>query len=340
MAVMLMEKVHEKVGVRAAAGIGTNLYLAKIALDITAKHADDFIGILDEDSYRETLWEHRPLTDFWRVGPGTAERLAGIGITTMGQLANADEDLLYDMFGIDAELLIDHAWGTEPVTIADIKAYKPKSNSLTSGQVLMRDYTVEEGRLIIREMAEELCLDMVRKNLQTTSMSIYVGYAKQPAEKASRGAVPARNAGSPQEMRAYYGSLPSVRGSISVPVATNAISDLVPRILQLYEEITDEKRMIRRFFVHCNDVSENTGEEQLSMFGSQDMAGGMKDPENGIKAAETAEKEKADSIAIQKTMVDIKKRFGKNAIFKSADLKEEATALERNMQIGGHKSGE
>jgi Nucleotidyltransferase/DNA polymerase involved in DNA repair len=152
MAEFLMGEVYRETGIRATCGIGTNLYLTKIALDITAKHSSDFIGYLDEELYIKTLWDHRPLTDFWRIGPGIAKRLENCNIFTMGQLAHADEELLYGTFGIDAELLIDHAWGREPVTIADIKAYKSKTNSITSGQVLMRDYSFEEGKLIIRKI--------------------------------------------------------------------------------------------------------------------------------------------------------------------------------------------
>jgi len=318
MAVFLMEKVYERVGVRATAGIGTNLYLAKIALDITAKHAKDFIGELDEESYRRTLWDHRPLTDFWRIGPGTAKRLAGIGITTMRQVAAADEELLYRMFGIDAELIIDHAWGQEPVTISDIKAYKPKSNCLSSGQVLMRDYTVEEGREILREMVEELCLDMTRKRLVTTSITFSVGYSKTQLDSYSEG----RYTGAGWT----YKNAGFAHGTAGVQVPANSADVLVPQVLDLYDRIMDRKKLIRRFQVSCNDVIEDTGEEQLTMFTGT--------------ANTISEKQLSDSKAIQQTMVDIKKRFGKNAIFKSADLKEEATALERNRQIGGHKSGE
>lgn len=326
MAVFLMEKVYEKVGVRATAGIGTNLYLAKIALDITAKHAEDFIGELDEESYRRTLWGHRPLTDFWRIGPGTAKRLGGIGITTMRQVAAADEELLYRMFGIDAELIIDHAWGQEPVTIADIKAYKPKSNCLSSGQVLMRDYTVEEGREILREMTEELCLDMTRKGLVTASVTFSAGYSKTQLDSYSEG----RYTGAGWT----YKNAGFAHGTASVPVPTNSADALVPEVLDLYDRIMDRKKLIRRFQVSCNDVCEDTGEEQLTMFSEIEKT-------NSVEHNKTpAWKEFSDSKAIQQTMVDIKKRFGKNAIFKSADLKEEATALERGRQIGGHKSGE
>ena len=345
MAVMLMEKVYEEMGVRATAGIGTNLYLTKIALDITAKHAEDFIGILDEESYKEKLWDHRPLTDFWRIGSATARKLEGIGITTMRQIAAADEELLYQMFGIDAELLIDHAWGVEPVTIADIKAYKPKSNSLTIGQVLMRDYTVAEGRVILREMVEDLCLDMMRKNLRTTSMTIHVGYSRTRSdhERWSEGSRAIKYSRAGGEERAWR-ETQFARGTVSVPVPTNSADILAPEALRLYGDIMDEKRLIRRFHVYCNDVREDTGEEQLTMFGTQAFAdnrssgdGSEMNNESGMYMSEEKIEE---SKAIQQAMVDIKARFGKNAIFKSSDLKDEATALERNRQIGGHKSGE
>ncbi|MBR6955429.1 MAG: DNA repair protein, partial [Firmicutes bacterium] len=179
MAMFLMDEITREVGVRATAGIGTNLYLAKIALDITAKHSPDFIGELDEMSYRTKLWDHKPITDFWRIGPGTARRLAKYGIYTMGDITLADEDLLYKVFGIDAELLIDHAWGYEPTEIKHIKAHKPKTNSLSRGQVLMRDYKFDEGRLIVKEMMELLALELVQKQLVTQSVTLDVGYSNQ-----------------------------------------------------------------------------------------------------------------------------------------------------------------
>ena len=186
-ALFLMNKISDELGIRATAGIGTNLYLTKIALDITAKHSPDFIGYLDTESYRETLWDHKPLTDFWHIGEGTARRLAKCGIYTMRQIAMMDEEILYKIFGIDAELLIDHAWGREPTTMADIKAYRPKTNSLTSGQVLMRDYSFDEGRLILREMMDLLALDMVDKNVVTSSVSLWVGYSGRIGAEPARG---------------------------------------------------------------------------------------------------------------------------------------------------------
>lgn len=297
LAVKVMDSITEEVGVRATCGIGTNLYLAKIALDITAKHSEDFIGELDEEEYRKTLWEHKPITDFWRIGRGTARRLAKLGPETMGEVAAYDEDILYDRFGIDAELLIDHAWGREPVTIADIKAYRPKDHSLTSGQVLMRDYSFEEGRLILREMTEQLCLDMVAKGVMTQSMTVWVRYS------AGTG-------------------VPPESGTASTDKPTNSVSLMTDAAMALYERMMDRDLPIRGFMLSCNALVEDDGIEQLSFF------------DDAVK--ETKESDRK----IQQTMLDIKEKFGKNAIFRSADLKDEATALDRNRQIGGHKSGE
>ena len=297
MAVMLTEKIWNEVGIRGAAGIGTNLYLTKIALDITAKHASDFIGELDEQSYIRTLWDHRPLTDFWRIGPGTARRLAKIGVFTMGQLAHTDEELLYRMFGIDAELLIDHAWGREPVTIQDIKQYKPKENSLSIGQVLMRDYKYEEGRLVLREMVETLALDLVRKKLVTQSVSFYAGYSN------ALGKAPAG-------------------GTASLLTPTNSETELVRAVLEAFDRVIDKECPIRRFGISANHVLPDEGPQQLSFFQT------------------ATDQEKEVDRKIQEAMLSIKDKYGKNAIFKSDDLREEATQLERNRQIGGHKSGE
>lgn len=189
----ILDDIHNTLGLVATCGIGSNLYLAKIALDILAKHAPDFIAELSEDSYREQLWDHRPLTDFWRIANGTTGRLERIGVQTMREIAHCDEKLLYKIFGIDAELLIDHAWGREPTTIADIKAYKPKSTSLSSGQVLPRGYAYDEGRVIVREMAEELALDMFDKGMATSNISLYLSYSFSsmlPPSKASMKTVP------------------------------------------------------------------------------------------------------------------------------------------------------
>lgn len=296
MAVMLMEEVWKRVGVRATGGVGTNLYLAKIALDITAKHAADFIGILDEKSYVETLWDHRPITDFWRIGPGIAKKLARYGIYDQRGIAIADEDFLYKQFGVDAELMIDHAWGREPVTLADIKAYKPKNNSICSGQVLMRDYAFDEGRIVAKEMAESLCLSLVRRNSVCSNISMFAGYAN------------------------HYGAEPAF-GSVSFDPPTNSRARIVPEIAALYDRIIDPELRIRRFNFSCSNVTEDTGSLQLSFFDSIEQE--AKEEEN----------------TLQKTVLSIKDKYGKNAMFKGLDLQEGATTRERNSQIGGHKSG-
>lgn len=292
MAIFLMKEIEERVGVRATCGIGTNMYLAKIALDITAKHSPDFVGYLDENTYINMLWDHRPLTDFWRIGPGTARSLARIGIDTMGGVARADEELLYRMFGIDAELLIDHAWGREPTTISDIKAYKPKSNSLSSGQVLMRDYSFEEAKIVIKEMADALCLELTSRNLVAKSFSIVVGYSN-----------------------AY--NLPMERSSVPLTVPSNLAVEIIPEVVKAYERVVNPSIPVRRMFVNCNDVFDDTSTRQMTLF---DMD-------------EDHEKDKT----MQKTVNDIKKKFGKNSVFKALDLEEAATARERNEQIGGHR---
>lgn len=294
LAKMLMNAVLDKTGVRAAAGIGTNLYLCKIALDITAKHSDDFIGYLDEETYQKTLWSHKPLTDFWRVGIGTANRLARYGITTMEEIAKASEDLLYRIFGIDAELLIDHAWGREPVTLSDIKSYKPKTNCLSSGQVLMRDYNFAEANLIVREMAELMCLDLTDKKLVTRSVNLRVGYSNSL-------------------------KIPPASGTISLGTETNLDKIIIPTISTLYKNIVNPDFPIRRINITLNNLTKE-GYQQLSLFDDPNVF----------------EKNKK----VQNTLVKIKDKFGKNSVLKGMNLEKGATTIERNRQIGGHKSGE
>lgn len=290
----IMEDVYAATGITAACGIGTNLYLAKIALDITAKHVEDHIGILDEESYKRTLWSHKPLTDFWRIGSGIAKRLEGAGIYTMEGIAKADEDMLYRMFGIDAELLIDHAWGRETTTIADIKAYRPKENSISSSQVLGCDYDFEGGRLIAKEMADLLCLELVEKGLVTDSISLYVGYSRRLQKK-------------------------SAHGTITMPVTTSSAKKIMGYTQELFEQIVDRNAPIHRVTLAFNRVVDE-------MYQQYDL---FTDP---------AEIEREHKI--QKTMLEIKEKFGKNAILKGMNLEKGATTIERNRQIGGHKNGE
>ena len=225
----IMEDIYRTTGVRATCGVGTNLYLAKIALDITAKHSPDFIGELDEESYRKSLWNHKPLTDFWRVGPGIARRLEPFGIRTMRGIADADEDLLYNLFGVDAELLIDHAWGRETVTMADIKAYKSHSNCISSGQVLGCDYPYDKGLLIVKEMMDLLCLDLVEKNLITRSVTLHVSYSNRL-------------------------NIPSAHGTTTLDVETNSDLLLIPAVAKLYQRIVNPSYGIHRVNITCNNV--------------------------------------------------------------------------------------
>lgn len=290
----IMESIKAATGIPAAAGIGTNLYLAKAALDITAKHSKDNIGYLDEAAYQETLWDHRPLTDFWRVGAGTQKRLGSLGILTMRDVAHADEEMLYQMLGVDAELLIDHAWGRESTTIADIKSYKPKSSSLSNGQVLSRDYSFEEARLILKEMTDTLCLDMAQQGLAAQSVTLMIGYSNESESKPAAG-------------------------TVSMEAATNSYRIMIVRLLSLYERIVQRDRPIRRLNVTCNKVAKENY-EQYNLFTDQ----------------EAQERDRR----LQKAALEIRNRFGNNALVRGMDLQEAATALERNRQIGGHKSGE
>lgn len=294
LAVRIMEDIRESTGITATAGIGTNLYLAKVALDITAKHVKDNVGYLNEELYQKNLWDHRPLTDFWRVGTGTVKRLSSMGIMTMREIAFAQEDLLYRMFGVDAELLIDHAWGRESTTMADIKSYKPKSSSLSSGQVLSRNYSFEECRLIVKEMTDTLCLDMAEKGLVTSSLSLMIGYSNELGIKPATG-------------------------TTSMTAATSSYRVIIPYVLALYERIVDREKPVRRLSVTCNSVMDESY-EQYDLF--TDHAAVERDRR------------------LQKAALEIKKRYGKNALVRGMDLQEAGTTMERNRQIGGHRSGE
>ncbi len=290
----IMQDIYEQTGIRSSCGIGTNLYLAKIALDITAKHADDFIGELTEERYRETLWDHRPLTDFWRVGAGTARRLDAFGIRTMGDIAGADENLLYHLFGVDAELLIDHAWGREPVTIHDIKTYRPRTNCLTSGQVLGCDYPYDKGLLIVKEMMDLLCLDLVEKDLVTRSITLHIGYTGRL-------------------------NAPSAHGTVNLDTDTNSDLIILPAVADLYEKIVNPEWSIHRVNITCNHVMPEAYHQYNFFIDAQEL-----------------EKNRE----VQKAVISIKNKFGKDAILKGMNLEEGATTRERNHQIGGHRSGE
>ena len=289
----IMQDILDTTKIPAACGVGTNLYLAKVALDILAKHETDRIAYLDEARYREKLWKHKPLTDFWRVGRGTVERLSNMGICTMEEIAHARESLLYKSFGIDAELLIDHAWGREPVTIADIKAYRPKNTSLSSGQVLPRDYSYEEGILVVKEMADLLCLDLVDQGLVTSHISLVIGYSNQKCFEPARGSTTLRS-------------------------ATSSNRRLLSYVEQLYRRIVRPGAYIRRITLTYTGVM-TEDYQQFDLFS---------DPEETEK-----------DVKAQRAVISIKQRYGRNAILKGMNLEESATTIERNGQIGGHKSG-
>ena len=286
----IMKRIYKKTGIRATCGIGSNMYLCKIALDIEAKYAPDFIGELDEQRYRDRLWDHRPLTDFWRIGRGTAQKLAEYGIYTMRDITRVDEELLYRCFGMDAELLIDHAWGRESTRMEDIKNYKTRSHSLSSGQVLMRDYTKEEGRIIVTEMTEALCLDLVRESLVCSGIGLYIGYADKRADNSS----------------------------VALRYQTSAEHIITDAMRTLYDRITDERIPIRKINITFSGVGKEDG-VQYSLF-------------DDVVALE-------QDRQLQHTVIDIKTRYGLNAILKAINYDPVSNARERNMQIGGHKSG-
>ena len=333
--------VIETTGITATAGIGTNLFLCKVAMDIVAKHIPaDKNGVriaeLDEMTYRRTMWSHQPLTDFWRVGRGYAKKLEENGMFTMGDVARmseVNEDLLYKLFGKNAELLIDHAWGWEPTTIAAIKAYKPSSNSLGSGQVLHCPYEAEKAKLVLREMADMLSLDLVEKGLVTDQLVVTIGYDIE-------------NLTDPQRRKKYHGDIVKdhygrqipkhAHGTINLEGYTSSTKKIVGAAAELYDRIADKNLLVRRLNIVANHVlpesaapKKNEGFQQLDLF--TDYAALQAEQEQERAALDREKK-------MQQAMLTIKKKFGKNAILKGMNLEEGATAKDRNKQIGGHKA--
>lgn len=332
-------------GITATAGIGTNLYLCKVAMDIEAKHIPpDKNGVriaqLDELGYRRSLWEHRPLTDFWRVGKGYAKKLEEYGMYTMGDVARCsigksteyyNEDLLYKLFGVNAELLIDHAWGWEPCTIADIKAYKPESNSLGSGQVLESPYPFEKTRLVIKEMSDLLVLDLVDKGLVTNQLVMTVGYDIE-------------NINDPQRRRQYHGAITIDRYGRSLPKEshgtenfeyTSSAKHIVKSALELFDRIADKNLLVRRINISANHVIDENAIPQKNTYEQLDLFTDYAAQQAELESERTqTEREKR----MQKAVLSIKKKYGKNAILKGMNLKEGATAKDRNDKIGGHKA--
>ena len=344
LAAKIILDVLETTGITATAGIGTNLYLCKIAMDIWAKRIQpDTNGVriaeLDEMSYRRNLWDHRPLTDFWRVGAGYARKLEAHGLYTMGDIARCslgspgdyhNEDLLYKLFGVNAELLIDHAWGWEPVTMADIKAYKPESKSIGSGQVLQCPYGYDKARLVVREMADQLALDLVDKKLVTNQLVLTVGYDIENLK--------GRNYQGEVTTDRYGRAIPKhAHGTANLEEYTASTKRIVTAALELFDRIIDRDLLVRRIYLTAARVVDERSAPNKKVFEQLDMFTDYAASQER-KAQESAELEREKKV--QRTMLDIKRRFGKNAILKGMNLEEGATARERNNTIGGHRSGE
>lgn len=346
LAMTIIRDILETTGITATAGIGTNLYLCKIAMDIEAKHVEpDENGVriaeLDEMSYRKKLWDHTPMTDFWRIGRGYAGKLASVGLYTMGDVARCslgkkgeyyNEDLLYDLFGVNAELLIDHAWGWEPVGIEDIKQYKPAAKSISSGQVLPTPYPADKARTVTWEMADLLSLDLVEKGLVTDTLVLTVGYDSE-------------NLADPERARQYKGEVTADRygrkvpkhahGTIHLARPTASTRLLLDAATELFDRITDKRLLVRRLTIAAEhvvpegDAMPEAAYEQLDLFTDYEALEKEKEEENAA-----LEREKR----LQQALLDIKKKYGKNAVLRGTNLEEGATARSRNEQIGGHRA--
>ena len=347
LAMTMIQDILDTTGITATAGIGTNLYLCKIAMDIVAKHIEpDKNGVriaeLDEMSYRRLLWNHRPLTDFWRVGRGYSKKLEKIGLYTMGDIARCsigkptdyyNEELLYKLFGINAELLIDHAWGYEPCTMEDVKTYKPETNSISSGQVLHCPYEFDKARLVVKEMTDLMVLDLVDKGLVTNQIVLTIGYDIENITDKNRS----QRVIKVQLQRTI--TVKKFRSLLTeqqiIPKQTSSTTLITNAVMELYDKIVNKKLPIRRINIVANklvdehSVKNANKYEQLDLFTDYEILKKQREKENA-----ESEREKR----MQNTILDIKKKFGKNAILKGMNLQEGATAKDRNNQIGGHKA--
>lgn len=338
LAIKMIKEVLKCTGITATAGIGTNMYLCKIAMDIVAKHAEpDPDGVrvaeLDEMGYRRALWSHRPLTDFWRVGRGYSSKLEKYGLNTMGDIARCsieNEDFLYKLFGVNAELLIDHAWGWEPCTISDIKSYIPENNSLSSGQVLKTPYEFSKARLVIKEMTDMLVLDLVEKGLVTDQMVLTVGYDIENLKNGEN------QEDVTVETDRYGRNIPkTAHGSINLGRFTSSTRLITEAVTKLFDKIVDKRFTVKRMYVVANHVTaehmlnDKTQFEQMNLF---------TDYEKQAQNKEEEKKRFKKERQIQKTVISIKKKYGKNAVLKGMNFEEGATAIERNGQVGGHKA--
>ncbi|MCM1304017.1 MAG: DNA methylase [Lachnospiraceae bacterium] len=342
----IIKDVLDTTGMTATAGIGTNLYLCKVAMDIVAKHvAPDENGVriaqLDEMSYRQQLWSHRPLTDFWRVGQGYRKRLEEAGLFTMGDIARCslgrdkdyhNEELLYKLFGVNAELLIDHAWGWEPVTMDQIKAYRPETNCISSGQVLHCPYDFASARLIVREMADLLALDLVEKRMVTDQMALTVGYdidnlADPGIRNSYRGEVTTDRYGRRIPKHAH--------GTANLDCQTSSAKIITDAVMGLYDRIVDPKLLVRRVTLAANHLVDESEARGMEHFEQMEL---FTDHEALAREKEAREAELEKERRLQEALLSVKKKYGKNAILKGMDLQEGATTMERNRQIGGHKA--
>jgi DNA polymerase V len=330
----IMQVIYDETGITATAGIGTNLYLAKVAMDVEAKHCEPDekgarMASLDEISYRKKLWAHEPITDFWRVGPGYAKKLKQHGLYTMGDVARCslgketeyyNEELLYRLFGVNAELLIDHAWGYEPCTIEDIRNYKPENNSLSSGQVLSCPYDTKKARLIVQEMTDLLVLELVEKRLVTDQIVLTIGYDVDNVKKAGyQGTVVTDRYGRKIPKHAH--------GSVNLGGHTSSTRDIMEKTLALYDSIIDSSLWVRRVTIVANHVireseKKETNYQQMQLF----------------MEPEADEEKREKERKMQEALIRVKNKYGKNAILKGMNLQEGGTTIERNSQIGGHKA--
>lgn len=287
----ILDDVYNETGITATVGIGTNLFLTKVALDITAKHSPDNMGYLDEDLFKQLIWHHKPITDIWMIGPGTARRLAKLGINDLYGVAHYPEKNLYKIFGVNAEYLIDHAWGREPTEIKDIKAYKPSSNSISNSQILFEDYNYQDAFLVMKEMVESNVLSLTEKHLVTNHISLYIGYSKNKRAPS--------------------------RGSCKITNTTNSYKLLLQEFIILYKRIVDTNYPIRQIAISFGNVI-NECYEQFDLFTNY----------------EDIEKEKR----VQEALVNIKNKYGKNAVLKGMNFYDKATQRKRNGLVGGHNA--
>lgn len=352
LAMLLIKDVLKATGITATAGIGTNLYLCKIAMDIVAKHmTPDKDGVriaeLDEKSYREKLWAHTPITDFWRVGRGIAVRLEKNGIYTMGDIARCsigdeksfyNEELLYSMFGVNAELLIDHAWGYESCEIKDIKAYKPESSSMSEGQVLHEPYTFEKARIIVKEMTDSLCYALVEKGLIADQIVLTVGYDKESLEDP---VISSKYSG-PVEYDHYGRLIPkSAHGTINLSEFTSSTREFLEKCVELFDRIVNPDLLVRRMYVVANhviyekDYLQKKETEKKETYVQMDLFTDYEALEKEEKDREIKKQKEKD---LQEAVLSLKKKYGKNAVLKGINLMEGATMMDRNKQVGGHKA--